>query len=434
MNYAYTGRSSAGAVNGVLDGANAGAVADTLRARGVMPLTIKPVAGAQAAGTRSGTGATSSTPSAATPRHRWLPFELPEFSFKEWLQPRVQPVDLLLFSRQLHTLLRAGVPILRALAGLQDSAPSERMKNTLQQVRNSLGSGIDLSMSLAQHAGVFDGFYVALVRVGEMTGRLEEVFMRLFHHLEFEIFMSQQIKSALRYPMFVMAAMAAGICVINVMVIPAFATVFKSFGAELPLATRILMATSSFTINYGAYLAAGAAGGGWMLRRWIATNAGRYVWDRTKLRLPLAGKIIRKGMLARFARSLALSMKSGVPIEQALLIVAQTVENTYLSRKIEAMRSSVERGESILQAATATGVFTPIVLQMIAVGEESGTVDEMMDEVGELYTNEVQYELKTLGQQIEPIMIIFLGLTVLVLALGVFLPVWDLGRVALKRP
>ena len=139
-------------------------------------------------------------------------------------------------------------------------------------------------------------------------------------------------------------------------------------------------------------------------------------------------------MLARFARSLSLSMKSGVPIEQALLIVAQTVENSYLSKKIEAMRDSVERGESILQAATATGVFTPIVLQMIAVGEESGTVDEMMNEVGELYTNEVQYELKTLGQQIEPIMIIFLGLTVLVLALGVFLPVWDLGRVALKRP
>ena len=437
MNYAYTGRTGALAVSGVLDGVNASAVADTLRARGVTPLTIKPVAGGKPAGAGS-SSSSSAAPSAgvgvgATLRG-WLPFDLAEFSFKEWLQPRVQAVDLLLFSRQLHTLLRAGVPILRALAGLQDSAPSERMKDTLQQVRNSLGSGIELSMSLAQHASVFDGFYVALVRVGEMTGRLEEVFLRLFHHIEFEIFMGQQIKSALRYPTFVMAAMAAGICVINVMVIPAFATVFKSFGAELPLATRILMATSSFTINYGAYLAAGAAAAGWLLRRWIATAAGRYRWDRTKLRLPLAGKIIRKGMLARFARSLALSMKSGVPIEQALLIVAQTVENTYLSKKIEAMRASVERGESILQAATATGVFTPIVLQMIAVGEESGTLDEMMNEVGELYTNEVQYELKTLGQQIEPIMIIFLGLTVLVLALGVFLPVWDLGRVALKPP
>ena len=411
MNFAYTGRSREGAVNGMLEAASANAVADALVARGVTPLTIKQ--------TTDGPRAISGEP--------------PRFSLSRWMQPRVTPVDLMLFSRQLHTLLKAGVPILRALAGLQESASNERLKQTLQQVRQSLGSGLDLSMSLAQNSGVFDGFYVALVRVGEMTGQLEEVFMRLFHHIEFEIFMGQQIKSALRYPMFVMAAMAVGMMVINVMVIPAFATVFKSFGAELPLATRILMATSEFTINYGWLLVAASAVGMWLMRRWIATNDGRLTWDRFKLRLPLAGKIIRKGMLARFARSLALSLKSGVPIEQALSIVAQTVENAYLSKKIEGMRESVERGESILRAAAATGVFTPIVLQMISVGEESGAIDDLMNEVGDLYTNEVQYELKTLGQQIEPIMIIFLGLMVLVLALGVFLPVWDLGRVALKR-
>ena len=411
MNFAYTGRSREGAVNGMLEAASANAVADALVARGVTPLTIKQ--------TTDGPRATSGEP--------------PRFSLSRWMQPRVTPVDLMLFSRQLHTLLKAGVPILRALAGLQESASNERLKQTLQQVRQSLGSGLDLSMSLAQNSGVFVGFYVALVRVGEMTGQLEEVFMRLFHHIEFEIFMGQQIKSALRYPMFVMAAMAVGMMVINVMVIPAFATVFKSFGAELPLATRILMATSEFTINYGWLLVAASAVGMWLMRRWIATSDGRLTWDRFKLRLPLAGKIIRKGMLARFARSLALSLKSGVPIEQALSIVAQTVENAYLSKKIEGMRESVERGESILRAAAATGVFTPIVLQMISVGEESGAIDDLMNEVGDLYTNEVQYELKTLGQQIEPIMIIFLGLMVLVLALGVFLPVWDLGRVALKR-
>ena len=411
MNFAYTGRSREGAVNGMLEAASANAVADALVARGVTPLTIKQ--------TTDGPRATSGEP--------------PRFSLSRWMQPRVTPVDLMLFSRQLHTLLKAGVPILRALAGLQESASNERLKQTLQQVRQSLGSGLDLSMSLAQNSGVFDGFYVALVRVGEMTGQLEEVFMRLFHHIEFEIFMGQQIKSALRYPMFVMAAMAVGMMVINVMVIPAFATVFKSFGAELPLATRILMATSEFTINYGWLLVAASAVGMWLMRRWIATSDGRLTWDRFKLRLPLAGKIIRKGMLARFARSLALSLKSGVPIEQALSIVAQTVENAYLSKKIEGMRESVERGESILRAAAATGVFTPIVLQMISVGEESGAIDDLMNEVGDLYTNEVQYELKTLGQQIEPIMIIFLGFMVLVLALGVFLHVWDLGRVALKR-
>ncbi|MDP3821604.1 MAG: type II secretion system F family protein [Burkholderiales bacterium] len=411
MNFSYTGRSSEGSVSGVLEAATAGAAADTLMARGVTPLQIKQASASERVSTNA----------------------KPAFDLQQWLLPKVGPVDLLLFSRQLHTLLKSGVPILRALAGLQESAPNQRMKQTLQQVRQSLGSGQDLSMAMAQHGTVFDGFYVALVRVGEMTGRLEEVFMRLFHHIEFEMFMGQQIKSALRYPMFVMIAMAAGIGVINVMVIPAFATVFKSFGAELPLATRILVGTSNFTIEYGWALVLGGIAGVWLLRRWVATAAGRLAWDRLKLRLPLAGKIIRKGMLARFARSFALSLKSGVPVEQALSVVAATVENAHIGQKIEGMRESVERGESILRAAAAAGVFTPIVLQMIAVGEETGAVDELMDEVAELYTNEVQYELKTLGQQIEPIMIIVLGVMVLVLALGVFLPVWDLGRVALKK-
>ncbi len=411
MNFAYTARSSEGPVRGVLAGASAGGVADALMARGVTPLTI-----------------------AAVPGEAPAPLESSvETRLRHWLEPRIQPVDLLLFSRQLHTLLRAGVPILRALAGLQESAPNTRMQRTLLQVRQSLGSGIDLSMSLAQQGHLFDPFYVALVRVGEMTGRLEEVFLRLFHHIEFEIFMRQQIKSALRYPLFVVAAMAAGVAVINVMVIPAFEAVFKGFGAQLPLATRVLMATSSFTLEYGSLVLGAGAAGVWLLRRWTATQAGRLAWDRMKLRLPLAGKIIRKGMLARFARSFALSLKSGVPVEQALSIVAQTVDNAHIARKIEGMRASVEHGEPILRAAAAAGVFTPIVLQMIAVGEDTGAVDEMMEQVAELYTNEVQYELKTLGQQIEPLLIVVLGFLVLVLALGVFLPVWDLGRVGLRH-
>jgi MSHA biogenesis protein MshG len=288
-------------------------------------------------------------------------------------------------------------------------------------------------MCLAQHPKIFDGFYVALVRVGEMTGRLEEVFLRLFHHLEFEQFMGQQVKSALRYPLFVMAAMAGAVMVINIMVIPAFSTVFASFGAELPLATRILVATSNFTLNYGWLMLAGCVAGGWALRRWVRTPEGRLVWDRWKLQIPVAGKIVRKATLARFARSFSLSLKSGVPVEQAMSVVAATVDNAHMTQKIDGMRMSIEHGESILRAAMNAGVFTPIVLQMIAVGEETGAVDELMDEVAGLYTNDVQYDLKTLGQQIEPILIVFLGLLVLVLALGVFLPVWDLGRVALKH-
>jgi MSHA biogenesis protein MshG len=217
------------------------------------------------------------------------------------------------------------------------------------------------------------------------------------------------------------------------MVIPAFATVFKSFGADLPLPTRILVACSDFTLAYGWLLAIAAVAAFFGARAWIGTPAGRLAWDRWKLKFPLAGKIVLKATLARFARSFSLSLKSGVPVEQALSVVASTVDNAHVAQKVDGMRSGVERGESILRAAAGTGVFTPVVLQMIAVGEETGAVDELLDEVAQLYTNDVQYDLKTLAQQIEPVLIVFLGVLVLVLALGVFLPVWDLGRVALKH-
>ena len=409
--FAYTGRSNAQPVSGVLDGTSADDVAETLLSRGVVPLTIQ-AAGSAASASDGGTLAQR---------------------FEQWSLPKITVVDLMLLSRQLHTLLKSGVPILRALAGLQESSTHVRLKQTLQSVRQSLESGVELSMSMAQHPTIFDTFYVALVRVGEMTGRIDEVFLRLFHHLEFEMFMGQQVKSALRYPLFVMAAMVAAIGVINVMVIPAFAEVFKSLGAELPLATRILLGMSHFTVHYGWLVAIVGTAGVFLLRRWVRTPEGKFAWDQLKLKLPLSGKIVRKAMLARMARSLSLSLKSGVPVEQALSVVAQTVENSFMSRKVEQMRSSVERGESILRAAVGSGVFTPVVLQMIAVGEETGALDELLDEIAQLYTNEVQYELKTLAQQIEPIMIVFIGILVLVLALGVFLPIWDLGRVSLKK-
>lgn len=407
----WTGHSAQGAANGTLDAANASAAADVLQGRGITPLTIQEARGSGAA--------------SQVVLGKVLP--------TGWFTPRVNPVDVLMFSRQIHTLLRAGVPILRALASLQETAESPRMRQTLQDVRHSLESGIALSMGLAMHPQVFDNFYVALVRVGEMTGRMDEIFMRLFHHQEFEMFMRQQVKAALRYPTFVVSAMVAAIGVINLMVIPAFATVFANAGAQLPLATRFLLASSRFTIEYGWLLALGGVAAAALWRAWVATPDGRLRWDALVLRIPVAGKIVRMAMLARFARSFALSLKSGVPISQALTVVAQTVDNQHIARRIDGMRENVERGESVLRAAAYSGVFTPVVLQMMAVGEETGAIDELMDEVAELYSNDVQYQLKTLGQQIEPILIVFLGVLVLILALGVFLPVWDLGQTMLKR-
>ena len=408
--FTYRGRNGAGeVVNGVLEGTTAAAVADILFGSGVTPTEIKP---APAGAARKSESAASS-------------FNL--------FAPKILHVDILLFTRQLYTLLKAGVPIMRALTGLQDSSINPAMKSMLGQIRESLDSGRELSMSLARHPKVFTPFYLAMVRVGEMTGRLEEVFLRLFDHMEFERFMREQVKSALRYPMFVILAMAVAMLVVNIWVIPAFARVFEGFGSALPLMTRILIGISNFTVAWWPALLAGIAVTGFGVKSWLGTRRGRYLWDSLKLRLPIAGKIVRKATLARFARSFALASRSGVPVIQALSTVAQTVDNDFIAEKVEQMRNGVERGESVLRAAIASGAFTPVVLQMIAVGEESGSLDEMMEEISGMYQSEVEYELKTLAQQIEPILIVLLGAMVLVLALGIFLPLWDLGSVAMKK-
>jgi MSHA biogenesis protein MshG len=259
------------------------------------------------------------------------------------------------------------------------------------------------------------------------------VFLRLFDHLDFQQVMRNQVKAALRYPMFVIAAMVVAIAVVNIFVIPAFAKVFEGFGAELPLMTRVLLASSGFFTHYWWLMLLMLVGAVFFFRAWVATASGRHDWDRFKLRVPVAGKIVEKAALARFAASFALAMRSGVPIVQAMSVVAMTVDNDYVARKVEGMRDTIERGESVLRAAINAKVFTPVVLQMVAVGEESGSLDEMMEEVADMYQREVEYELKNLSAQIEPILIVFLGALVLVLALGIFLPIWDLGRVAMGK-
>ncbi|MDK9725780.1 MAG: type II secretion system F family protein [Sterolibacteriaceae bacterium MAG5] len=408
--FAYRGRNSAGEiVQGVLEGATAAAVADMLFGTGVTPLEIK------------------SAPDSALKKKDAGGGGIHLFGAK------ILHVDVLLFTRQIYTLLKAGVPIMRALAGLQESSMNPAMKTVLGQIRESLDAGRELSMSLARHPKVFTPFYLSMVRVGEMTGRLEEIFLRLFDHMEFERFMREQVKSALRYPSFVMIAMGIAMFVVNIWVIPAFAKVFQGFGAELPILTRVLIATSNFMVAWWHAMIGGLVAVAFGFRAWTHTESGRLKWDEVKLRIPIAGKIVQKATLARFARSFALATRSGVPIIQAMTTVALTVDNAYIAEKVERMRDNVERGESVLRAAISTGAFTPVVLQMIAVGEESGSLDEMMEEIAGMYQSEVEYELKTLAQQIEPIMIVMLGVMVLILALGIFLPIWDLGKVAMKK-
>lgn len=407
--FSFRGRNIRGdLVQGILEGSDTATIADQLLNTGITPVEI-----------RASSGVSNDV-------------KLPEWA-QQLFAPPIELVDLMLFSRQMYTLLKAGVPILRALAGLEESTQNVSLKHVMQDLRASLDSGRELSAAMRRHPEVFGPFYISLVRVGEMTGLLEDVFLRLAEHLQFEKEMRDRVKAALRYPIIVVITMAAALVIVNIFVIPAFAKLFASFHAELPLMTRILLGFSDFMVSYWLVILIAMFGAYLVFRSWVATSAGRYTWDRLKMRVPIAGKIVLKATLARFARSFALSMKSGIPVVQGLTVVAEVVENAYVSQRIEQMRDGVERGESVLRSAALTGVFTPVVLQMVAVGDETGEIDDLMFEVAEMYEREVDYELKTLASQIEPILIVMLGVLILILALGVFLPIWDLGSVALRK-
>lgn len=405
--FSYTGRDERGQiVQGELEGASSSIVAGELVGLGVTPIEITAASAPEEAG-------------------RDL---LSRFNEK-----KLTSTDVLLFSRQMNTLLKAGVPMMSALKGLETSSENKSVARVMRQLREGLESGNDLSTCLAREPKVFDPFYVAMVRVGEFTGTLQEVFLRLFRHLEFERFMREQVRAATRYPTFVIIAMAVAVMVINVFVIPTFAKAYAGFGAELPAITKGLIAFSNLTVNYWPVLLGILIVLAFGFRWYVNTQRGRLVWDEFKLKIPIAGPIVRDATMARFARSFGLAIRSGVPAVQALTIVAGTVDNEHMGRTIEAMREGVERGESLRRAAAAVGIFTPLVLQMLTVGEESGELDEMMSEIAEMYERDVEYSLKNLAAQIEPVLIIALGILVLILALGVFLPMWDLGKAAMGR-
>jgi MSHA biogenesis protein MshG len=407
--FAYKGRNGRGdQVQGTLDGEDSSVIADQLMNTGITPTEIIQ--------SRSVLVGTSGKPG-------WIMRQLTE-------KP-VTLMDLMLFSRQMYTLLKAGVPIMRALAGLQESTQNPTFSALLQDLRESLDSGRELSAAMRRHPKVFSPFYVSMVQVGEMTGMLDVTFIRLYEHLEFEQDMRERIKAAMRYPSFVIMAMVIAIIIINLFVIPAFAKVYAGFHAELPFITKMLIGFSGFMVSYWLLMLALLVGVVVGFRFYINTPDGRFKWDRYKFKLPIAGEIIFKATLARFARSLALSFKSGMPILQGLNVVGMVVDNEFMRSRIEQMRDGVERGETILRTATVTGVFNPVVLQMISVGEESGDLDGLMFEIADMYEREVKYDVASLSSKIEPILIVALGIMVLILALGVFLPMWDLGKAAL---
>ncbi len=342
---------------------------------------------------------------------------------------RVDKVELIMFCRQMHTISRAGIPLVKGLRGLSASLRNYAFQQALNDVVERLEAGVELSSAMRAHPKIFDNLFVSLVSVGENSGRLDLVFKQLSEYMERDLATVKSIKTALRYPSFVLIAISIAIVVINVKVIPAFANLFSSFGAELPLPTRILIGISDFFVNYWLYLAVVIGALVAWVYHYVKTPEGSRVWGRKKLRLIIIGDIIERASLARYARSFGLMLNAGLPLSNALELSARAVDNPYLGDKIRGIRAGVERGEGLFQTHLVSGMFTPLVLQMISVGEESGQVDALLAEVAAFYESEVEYDVKQLSDRIEPIMIVIMAGFVTVLALGIFLPLWDMYNI-----
>lgn len=405
IQFRFTGRDAQGAkVSGSRTSSSADTLASELLAQNIVPLTIEEQA-------EQG----SDLLALLTERLR---------------SKKVDLLELIIFCRQMHSLSKAGVPIIRAIGGLAESHRNQYFREVLLEVRSDLEGGMSMAVSLNAHPKVFGTLFISMISVGENTGQLDQAFRQLSVYLELERETRKRITQATRYPMFVLIAMGVGLTVINMFVIPAFAKVFAQFHAQLPLPTRFLIGTSQFFQDYWWLMGLMLAGGIYGFIAWTNSDAGALRWDQIKLRLPVVGGLFERIALGRFTRTFAMMYRAGVPLLQTLSINSVSVGNRYIGRAILNMREGVERGEALTRTASASGLFTPLVLQMMAVGEEAGALDDLFIEVADFYEQEVDYDLKQLADAIEPILIVGMGVMVLVLALGVFLPMWDLSSAA----
>ena len=399
--FAYKARNSMGKlISGTLEAESARLAAQTLTNRGLIPLMIEPV--------KEGIDIME--------RLRYL----------QALQ-RLGINDLILFSRQMYSLTKAGVPMIRAIGSLAESNRNIAMKKALQGIAHKLEAGQSLSQAMSQHGKIFPLLLVSIVNVGETSGGLEQAFLQISHYLDREKETQGRIKSALRYPSMVIAAISIAMVIVNIYVIPAFKGVFDKIGAELPWQTKLLMSISDFSVHYWPHIIGGLLALALIARKYISSPEGQIQWHWLLLKIPAVGSIIEGATMERFCRSFAMIMQSGVPLIQGIAIVAKAVGNEYIGSKLQRMRIGIEKGDSISRMAKSIGLFPPLVIQMLVVGEETGNIADMLLEAADFYESEIDAELKNLSSVIEPFLIVVIGIMVLVLALGIFLPMWNLS-------
>ncbi|EGQ7952623.1 type II secretion system F family protein [Vibrio vulnificus] len=395
----YQGRTLDGnKANGQIDAVTSEAAAEQLMSRGIIPVSI----------TQGKTGSGL------------------DFDLNALFAPAVPLEILVLFCRQLYSLTKAGVPLLRSMRGLVQNCENKQLKAALEEVVAELTNGRSLSASMQLHSKVFSPLFVSMIHVGENTGRLDQALLQLANYYEQELETRKRIKTAMRYPTFVISFIVVAMFILNVKVIPQFASMFSRFGVDLPLPTRILIGMSEFFVNYWMLLAGFIVGLIFGFKAWVATADGRERWDKWRLKFPVVGGVVNRAQLSRFSRTFALMLKAGVPLNQSLALSAEAMGNRYLELKILKMKADIEAGSQVSVTAINSGIFTPLVIQMISVGEETGRIDELLMEVADFYDREVDYDLKTLTARIEPILLVIVAGMVLVLALGIFLPMWGM--------
>ena len=399
--FSYKARDSNGKlINGRLDAQSLQLAAQTLNNRGLIPISIQPAANQT---------------------------DLME-QLASWNAMRELNVnDLMLFSRQMYSLTKAGVPLSRAINSLAESARNMALKKALVNISRQLESGQSLSQAMSQHDKIFPLLLISIINVGETTGGLEQAFFQISRYLEREKETQTRIKSALRYPTMVIFAISIAMVIVNIYVIPAFKGVFDKMGADLPWQTQLLMSISDFTLQYWPHILTVLFALSLVISKYLQTPDGLQHWHKLQLKIPVIGSIIQRGTMERFSRSFAMTLSAGVPLIQGIAVVAKAVGNEYIGAKLQKMRIGIEKGDSISRMAKNIGLFPPLVIQMIMVGEESGNIAEMLEEVADFYEGEVDVELKNLSSAIEPFLIIIIGVMVLGLALGIFLPMWDLS-------
>jgi type II secretory pathway component PulF len=341
---------------------------------------------------------------------------------------KVTVEELILFSQQFSALYKAGLPLLAGLESITQEVKNQKFRNVLEEVRQQIEGGSTLHVAMSKYPDVFSTVYVNMVRAGETSGMLGEALDRFITLADRELRTQQRVKEATRYPKIVILSLTIAFAVLVTFVIPRFATVFAQFKTPLPLPTRIMIGINDIFQNYWYLVLIAVIGIPILLKRYLKTEKGRIFWDSLKMRIPVFGSIFLKIALSRFSYTFVMLNRSGIPILQTLEITSTTINNTSLSQSIEEISRTVREGRSLADAMRETGKFTPLVLQMVSVGESSGTLDQMLTRITEYYDVEVENMIKKMSTYIEPILTLFLGVVVLFLALAVFLPWWNMAK------